>query len=39
MANRRFDESLRALNSNDDRLTTETADAALRVWRDQPASG
>ena len=31
MANRRFDESLRALHSNDDRLTTEAADAALRV--------
>ena len=30
MANRRFDESLRALRYNDDRLTTETALAALR---------
>jgi acyl-CoA dehydrogenase family member 9 len=38
MANRRFDESLRALNSNDDRLTTEAADAALRAWGDRPAS-
>jgi acyl-CoA dehydrogenase family protein 9 len=38
MANRRFDESVRALHSNDDRLTTEAADAALRVWRDQPAA-
>jgi acyl-CoA dehydrogenase family protein 9 len=31
MANRRFDDSLRALIQNDDRLTTETADAALRA--------
>jgi acyl-CoA dehydrogenase family member 9 len=38
MANRRFDESVRSLNSNDDRLTTEAADAALRVWRDRPTS-
>src|SRR5262249_26537841 len=37
MANRKFDESLRALHSNDDRLTTEAADAALRVWGDGPA--
>jgi hypothetical protein len=34
MANRRFDESLRALSSNDDRLTTEAAHAALRAWGD-----
>ncbi len=38
MANRRFDESVRTLDSNDDRLTTEAADAALRVWRDRPAA-
>jgi alkylation response protein AidB-like acyl-CoA dehydrogenase len=31
MANRRFDSALRALSQNDDRLTTETADAALRA--------
>ena len=30
MANRRFDESLAALSHNDDRLTTEAANAALR---------
>ena len=29
MANRRFDESLRALSQNDDRLTTEAANTAL----------
>jgi hypothetical protein len=29
MANRRFDHSLRALSQNDDRLTTQTADAVL----------
>ena len=29
MANRRFDNALRSLSQNDDRLTTETADAAL----------
>jgi acyl-CoA dehydrogenase family protein 9 len=38
MANRRFDESLRALSSNDDRLTTEAAVATLRAWGDPPAS-
>jgi len=32
MANRRFDDSLRSLNHNDDRLTTEAANAALRTW-------
>jgi alkylation response protein AidB-like acyl-CoA dehydrogenase len=32
MANRRFDESLRSLSHNDDRLTTETANAALKLW-------
>jgi alkylation response protein AidB-like acyl-CoA dehydrogenase len=32
MANRRFDQSLRDLAHNDDGLTTETADAALREW-------
>ncbi len=31
MANRRFDESLRALSHNDDRATTEAADLALRT--------
>ncbi len=31
MAYRRFDEALRSLNHNDDRLTTETANAALRT--------
>ena len=34
MANRRFDESLRALGRNDDRLTTETANMALYAWTD-----
>jgi alkylation response protein AidB-like acyl-CoA dehydrogenase len=34
MANRRFDESVRALSANDDRLTTEVANAALRAWGD-----
>ncbi len=38
MANRRFDDSLRALHSNEDRLTTAAADAALRTWGDRPAS-
>ncbi len=38
MANRRFDDSLRALHSNEDRLTTTAADAALRTWGDRPAS-
>jgi acyl-CoA dehydrogenase family protein 9 len=38
MANRRFDESLRALSHNDDRLTTETAHEALRMWTDYQAS-
>jgi len=32
MANRRFDDALRSLNHNDDRLTTEAANAALRTW-------
>jgi hypothetical protein len=30
MANRRFDTALRSLSRNDDRLTTETANNALR---------
>ena len=34
MANRRFDESLRALSQNDDRLTTEAANNALYAWSD-----
>ncbi len=34
MANRRFDESLRALSQNDDRLTTEAANTALYAWSD-----
>jgi acyl-CoA dehydrogenase family member 9 len=34
MANRRFDESLKALSNNDDRLTTEAALAALHAWSD-----
>ena len=34
MANRRFDESLRALRQNDDRLTTEAANTALYAWSD-----
>src|SRR5262249_4786917 len=38
MANRRFDASLRALSSNDDRLMTEAADAALRAWGDPLSS-
>jgi len=38
MANRRFDDALRSLNHNDDRLTTEAANAALRTWTDyEPA--
>ena len=32
MAFRRFDDSLRQLGHNDDRLTTEAALAALRKW-------
>jgi acyl-CoA dehydrogenase family member 9 len=32
MANRRFDTALHSLNHNDDRLTTETADDALRSF-------
>jgi acyl-CoA dehydrogenase family protein 9 len=32
MANRRFDEAMRSLKDNDDRLTTESADAALNAW-------
>jgi alkylation response protein AidB-like acyl-CoA dehydrogenase len=32
MAERRFDESLRALRDNDDRLTTQAAQAALEKW-------
>jgi acyl-CoA dehydrogenase family member 9 len=38
MANRRFDESLLALHSNDDGLTTEAAEAALRAWGGPPAA-
>ena len=34
MAKRRFDDSLKALNNNDDRLTTEAALAALHTWSD-----
>jgi acyl-CoA dehydrogenase family member 9 len=34
MANRRFDDSLRALSQNDDRLTTEAANTALYAWSD-----
>ena len=32
MANRRFDESLRGLGQNDDRLTSEAANTALYTW-------
>jgi acyl-CoA dehydrogenase family protein 9 len=32
MANRRFDDALRSLNHNDDRLTTEAAHDALRLF-------
>ena len=32
MANRRFDESLRGLGQNDDRLTSEAANTALYAW-------
>jgi hypothetical protein len=32
MANRRFDDAIRGLNHNDDRLTTETANAALATF-------
>jgi acyl-CoA dehydrogenase family member 9 len=39
MANRRFDESLQALTKNDDRLTTETALAALEAWSDYQPKG
>jgi alkylation response protein AidB-like acyl-CoA dehydrogenase len=38
MTNRRFDESLHALHSNDDRLTTAAAAAALRAWGDRATS-
>jgi acyl-CoA dehydrogenase family member 9 len=34
MAKRRFDDSLKALSHNDDRLTTEAALAALHTWSD-----
>ena len=39
MANRRFDESFQALTKNDDRLTTETALAALEAWSDYQPKG
>jgi hypothetical protein len=32
MASRRFDDSLRSLSHNDDRLTTQAANAALELW-------
>ncbi len=32
MANRRFDDALKALSHNDDRLTTDAANAALNTW-------
>ena len=38
IANRRFDESLRALSQNDDRLTTEAAHDALHMWTDYRGS-
>jgi hypothetical protein len=38
MANRRFDEALKALTHNDDRSTTEAALAALETWSDYRAS-
>jgi acyl-CoA dehydrogenase family member 9 len=38
MANRRFDQALRALSHNDDRLTTEAAHDALRLWADYRGS-
>src|SRR5262249_51014988 len=38
MANRRFDDALRSLGHNDDRLTTDTANHALRQWADYSAS-
>ena len=34
MANRRFDQALHDLHHNDDTLTTRTANAALRAFRD-----
>jgi acyl-CoA dehydrogenase family member 9 len=34
MASRRFDDALKSLNNNDDRLTTEAALAALHTWSD-----
>jgi alkylation response protein AidB-like acyl-CoA dehydrogenase len=37
MANRRFDEAMRSLSHNEDRLTTETADAALRAMAAFPS--
>jgi hypothetical protein len=36
MAFRRFDDSLRQLGHNDDRLTTETASASLRKFSARP---
>ena len=38
MANRRFDDALRALRHNDDRLTTQAANDALRMWADYQAA-
>jgi acyl-CoA dehydrogenase family protein 9 len=38
MANRRFDDALRSLRHNDDRLTTAVANDALRIWADYQAA-
>jgi len=38
MANRRFDDALRSLSHNDDRLTTEAANDTLRMCADYQAS-
>jgi hypothetical protein len=38
MANRRFDRALGSLRQNDDRLTTEAANDALRMWADYQAA-
>jgi hypothetical protein len=38
MANRRFDDAMRSLSHNDDRLTTVAANDALRMWADYQAA-
>jgi hypothetical protein len=38
MANRRFDDAMRSLSHNDDRLTTVAANDTLRMWADYQAA-